>query len=153
MRILPFIIPSILALNINGRYDKGRFYPKRNKYFWRHNILPIKVEKAKLLSLSWKISESISDYNYYEDYNDFDVKLANKYNKFYKWTSKRNSDVIKSLIAIDINTYKKKFYILQILPNPYVDNFDIDMLDFNLNQLLFNENYFDYEISYRKLNK
>tara|TARA_B100000886_G_scaffold61952_1_gene38385 strand:- start:3481 stop:3948 length:468 start_codon:yes stop_codon:yes gene_type:complete len=155
MKFFFLFLPNILAMSISGRYDKARYNPKRNKYFWKHNmnVLPIEVDKAKLMSFSWKVSDIVCDYNYFEDYNEFDINLANKYNDFVKWTSENNKNVIKSLVALNVNSDEKKIYILKILPNPYNENFDIDLLSLDLDQLLLNEKYFDYELSFEKLNK
>ena len=130
-----------------GNFNTGIFNSERNEYFWenKNNIIPIRKEKARIISDSWKISQ-INKSKYFKYYQDsyYTSSLC------YAWVPLNDKSDIRGLITVYLDVTSKIIFISRILPNPYLYSFDIEYLKSDINQLKFQDGFKNFNISYEK---
>ena len=149
------VLKSIVGTTTFGNFDDGIYNPLRNTYFWEDNlnIMPLSRENAKLISSGWRMSQIPNDFSEDPEYSLFYHNLQKSKGLVYKWVPSFDKNIIKGLIYTNIDQDKKIIYIIQILPNPNIEMFNIDFLIEDLEQLrLTNKKYFKFKIDYRYLN-
>ena len=109
-------------------------------------------ENAKFISSGWRMSQTPNEFTNSVEYSLFYKNLQKSKGLVYKWVPSFDKNIIKSLIYTNIDQDKKVIYIIQILPNPNIDMFNIDYLMSDLEQLsLVNKEYSKFKIDYQHL--
>ena len=133
-----------------GAFKDAMFNSKRNEYFWKTNtnILPIIQNKAITICNGWRISHIDKDTPMKKKYTDFFYKADEKSSLCYKWVPLNDKSDVRGLITLSIDKEFKQIFIKKILPNPYVNSFEIDLLKSDIDQIRLQDGFKDYVINY-----
>ena len=154
MNIL-FLLTSILTVEsfsdmsiLFGNFDDGLYNSRSNNYFQKNNIIPINKDNAITICNGWRITNLIDKDIQKSYYINFVKNLKHKSVLSYKWVPLNDKSYIKGIICLSINKDKKELLIRGILPNPYVNNFDIASVKKDIEKIKLEKHFSQFTINY-----